>query len=183
MKHRQVVVWAIQKGGHPMNRWLIPSMVVLFGVLMLPPLVRAGNLAEFKGGIGVFPVVGGGALNFVRGVQGGLNPWVINKFDARVEENGDIRAEGTGLVLAGGDNIGTPDSITTIAAQLFCRTGPTSFSAHSSRIHPLAADGNFKFTDTLTPVPPFPCTDPALLIRANNSTGVWIAAGIPKKVD
>lgn len=163
-----------------MNRWLIASVLVLFGVLMPPPLVRAGNLVEFKGGIGVIPVVAGGAANVVRGVAPGGNPWVIEKLEVRVERDGDIRAEGKGLVLAGGNNIGSPDSVTTIAAQLLCRTGPASFSAHSSGIHPLAADGNFKFRDTLSPAPPFLCTEPALLIRANNSLGVWIAAGIPQ---
>src|SRR5215471_9239999 len=136
-----VVVQAIQKGGHPMNRrWLIGSMLALLGVLMLAPSVRAGELAKFEGGIGVIPVV------------------------------------------AGGDSSGTPDGVTLVAATLFCQTSPgppPTFSAHSSGAHPLAADGDFKFKDTLTPVPPSPCTNPALLIRANNSNGPWLAAGIP----
>ena len=164
------------------RRWLIGSMLALLGVLMLAPSVRAGELAKFEGGIGVIPVVAGGAANIVRGVSPGGTPWVINKFDARVEEDGDISADGTGLVLAGGNSIGTPDGVTLVAATLFCQTSPgppPMFSAHSSGAHPLAADGDFKFKDTLTPVPPSPCTNPALLIRANNSNGPWLAAGIP----
>lgn len=43
------------------RRWLIGSMLVLLGVLMLAPSVRAGGLAEFEGGIGVIPVVAGGS--------------------------------------------------------------------------------------------------------------------------
>jgi hypothetical protein len=42
------------------RRWLIGSMLVLLGLLMLTPSVRAGGLAEFEGGIGVIPVVAGG---------------------------------------------------------------------------------------------------------------------------
>src|SRR5262245_19907753 len=46
-----------------MNRWLIATTPVFFGVLMLAPSVRAGTLVEFDGGIGVIPVVAGGAAN------------------------------------------------------------------------------------------------------------------------
>jgi len=164
------------------RRWLIGSMLVLPGVLMLAPSVSAGKLAEFEGGIGVIPVVAGGGANVVRGVSPGGTPWVINKFEAKVEEDGDIRVEGKGLVLAGGNNIGSPDGVTLVAATLFCQTSPgppATFSAHSSGAHPLAADGDFKFKDTLSPVPPSPCTNPALLIRATSSSGPWLAAGIP----
>jgi len=165
-----------------MNRWLIASLPVLFGVLMLVPSVSAGTLVQFEGGIGVIPVVAGGAANVVRGVSPAGNPWVIERFKAKVKENGDIRAEGKGLVLAGGNSIGTPDGVTMVAATLFCQTSPgppATFSAHSSGAHPLAADGDFKIKDTLSPAPPDPCTNPALLIRATNSAGVWLAAGIP----
>jgi hypothetical protein len=151
------------------RRWLIGSMLVLLGVLMLAPSVRAGGLAEFEGGIGVIPVVAG-------------TPWAINKFPAKLEGDGDIKAEGKGLVLAGGNSIGSPDGVTLVAATLFCQTSPgppATFSAHSSGAHPLAADGDFKFKDTLSPVPPSPCTNPALLIRATSSSGPWLAAGIP----
>jgi len=166
-----------------MNRWLTASMLVLFGILMLAPSVRAGTLVKFEGGIGVIPVVAGPAANVVRGVPPGGNPWVIEKFNAKVEEDGDITAEGIGLVLAGGNSIGSADGVTMVAATLFCQSSPgppATFSSHSSGAHPLAADGNFKFKDTLSPVPPFTCTNPALLIRANSSSGPWIAAGIPR---
>jgi hypothetical protein len=166
-----------------MNRGcLIGSTLVWLGVLMLAPSVKAGELAEFEGGIAVIPVVAGGGPNVVRGVSPGGTPWVIQKFEVRVEEDGDIKVDGKGLVLAGGNNIGSPDGVTLVAATFFCQTSsgpPATFSAHSSGAHPLAADGDFKFKDTLTPVPPSPCTNPALLIRANSSSGPWLAAGIP----
>ncbi len=161
-----------------MNRWLMVSMPVFFGVLMLAPSVRAGTLVEFKGGIGVIPVVTAGA-NTVHLVPPAGNPWVIGKFEAKVKENGEIRAEGKGLVLAGGNSIGTPNNVTTVAVSLFCG----SDVAHNSGAHPLAADGDFKFSDTLSPAPPDPCTNPVLLIRANGSGGPWLAAGIPDLED
>src|SRR2546428_6109769 len=58
--------------------------------------------------------------NVVRGVSPGGQPWVIRRFEAKVKENGDIRAEGKGLVLAGSNSIGTAGAVTMVAATLFC---------------------------------------------------------------
>jgi hypothetical protein len=41
---------------------------------------------------------------------------------------------------------------------------------------PLAANGDFRIDDTLTPTPPNPCTTPVLLIT--NPAPRWFAAGI-----
>lgn len=169
-----------------MDRWLMASTLVLSVTLTIVPSVKAETLVKFEGGIPVIPVVAGSAANVVRGVAPGGNPWVIEKFQAKLEEDGDINVDGIGLVLAGGNSIGTAGPITMVAATLFCQTSsgsPATFSSHSSRAHPLTTDGNFKFKDTLSPAPPSPCTNSALLIRANNDTGPWLAAGIPRRVD
>ena len=159
-----------------MRHGSIAVISVVLGILILAPSAMAGTLVEFEGGIGVIPVVAGGGANVVRGVPPAGAPWVIRKFDAKVKENGDIRAEGKGLVLAGTNNIGTRGGVGMVAATLFCG----SDVAHSSGAHPLAADGDFKIRDTLSPTPPDPCNNPVLLIRANGNTGPWLAAGILK---
>lgn len=169
-----------------MDKWMVAATLAVSVIVMMVPSVRAETLVKFEGGIPVVPVVVGPAANVVRGVSPGGNPWVIEKFKARVEEDGDINVEGIGLILAGGNSIGTAGPITMVAATLSCQISPgppATFSTHSSGPHPLTADGNFKFKDTLSPVPPSPCTNPALLIRANNNTGPWIAAGIPRFVE
>jgi hypothetical protein len=146
------------------------------------PVGQGWGARGIRGGDWRHSGCGRGGANVVRGVSPGGTPWVINKFEAKVEGDGDIKAEGKGLVLAGGHSIGSPDGVTLVAATLFCQTSPgppATFSAHSSGAHPLAADGDFKFKDTLSPVPPSPCTNPALLIRATSSSGPWLAAGIP----
>jgi hypothetical protein len=84
------------------RRWLIGSMLVLLGVLILTPSVRAGGLAEFEGGIGVIPVVAGGGANVVRGVSPGGTPWVINKFEAKVEGGRGYQGRGEGPGLGRG---------------------------------------------------------------------------------
>jgi hypothetical protein len=81
------------------------------------------------------------------------------------------------LLLAAGNGIGTNGG-QRVHATLFC--GPAaSATAHDSTVAgvALAADGDFRINDFLTPAPPVPCTSPVLLIR--NVGGVWFAAGIP----
>jgi hypothetical protein len=49
---------------------------------------------------------------------------------------------------------------------------------HDSDLVALAANGDFRIDDLLSPAPPNTCDSPVLLIR--NSAGSWFAAGIPK---
>src|SRR5437667_9174692 len=168
--------------------WMV-SIPVFFGVVMLAPTVRADTLVEFDGGSGV--LTAGGVTcgqhptnctvrrNDVRGVQPGGQPWVSRQFKAQVKTNGRITAEGKGLVLAGSNAIETAGAVTQVAVTLFCGEETTP-DGHSSGPHPLAADGDFKFTDTLSPAVPPTCPTPTLLTRARNNTGNWMAAGIPE---
>ena len=167
-----------------MTRALMVSMPVFFGLLLLAPSVRAGTLVEFEGGIGVDPVSRADVVgittvavrNIVREVPPGAQPWVIERFKAKVKDDGRSKAEGKGLVQAGGNSIGTPGAVGMVGATLFCGTSP-----HSSDPVPLEPDGDFKIKDTLDPLPlEDPCVTPVLLIRAGSSAGPWIAAGIPE---
>src|SRR6059036_2561209 len=164
-----------------MKQGSIALTSVVLGMMILAPSAMAGTLVEFEGGIGVIPVSQFNVAvtpnvvvrNIVRGVSPGGQPWVIRRFEAKVKENGDIRAEGRGLLLAGSDAIGTAGPVTMVAATLFCG----SDTPHNSGGHPLAADGDFKIKDTLSPTPPDPCTSPVLLIRnfagTPPSPGAW----------
>ena len=147
------------------------------------------TLVKFKGGIGVIPISNvvvdatTGAVtsvnrNIVRGVNSPGQIWRIADLKVKVKVNGQIRVDGQGLLLAGGNNIGT-NANQTVRARLFCGT-----AVHESNLVPLEANGDFKIDDILTPVsstdpavPPNPCTNPVLLIV--NSGGNWFAAGIP----
>jgi len=176
-----------------MKKGFIGLISVLLGMMIQSPSVLAGTLVEFEGGIGVIPVqrvtanaaTGTADRNDVRGVQPGGAPWVIRAFKAKVKTNGDITAEGRGLVLAGTNNIGTSGGVPTVLATLICQDG-TTFNNHDSASFPLAADGDFKIQGPLTPSPPDPCTNPVLLIRIGgqppitNAGNRWLAAGIPK---
>lgn len=144
-------------------------------------------LVRFEGGIGVTPVssVAGAASdngtfqnvnrNDVRGVPPGGQPWVIKTLDADVFVDGSISVSGEGLLLSGGNNIGTNGNAR-VFATLFC--GTVEHSTDLAGV-PLDAAGDFKINDVLTPLPPVPCNSPVLLIRTANG-GRWFAAGILK---
>jgi hypothetical protein len=153
-------------------------------IAMLSFAISAGaqdrdRLLRFDGGIGVDPVSGISAgapvLNVVRGTQPGGVPWVIERLRAEIRVDGSISADGRGLLLAGGNNIGTNGG-QSVRAILFCGT-----VSHTTTVTgvPLEADGDFRIDDTLTPPPPSPCNDPVLLIA--NPAGRWFAAGILKR--
>ncbi len=162
--------------------------VAILGALLILPLLAAadGSLARFDGGIGVIPVSSVAGVqnddgtfpnvnrNNVRNVPPGGQPWVISELKASVDLTGRIKVQGRGLLLGGGNNIGTNGNAA-VFATLFCETIEQSSSLTGV---PLEPNGDFKIDDVLAPTPPNPCPNPVLLIRTTNG-GRWFAAGIP----
>lgn len=145
-------------------------------------LAEDDSSLNFEGGIGVIPVTGVAAngavnLNIVRGVNPGA-PWRIASLEAEVSPNGNIRVKGRGLLLASGNGIGT-NAGQSVHASLFCGAANAA-TEHDSTLTgvALAADGDFRIDDVLSPALPASCDTPVLLIR--NTGGVWFAAGIPR---
>ncbi|HXT41867.1 MAG TPA: hypothetical protein VN887_17800 [Candidatus Angelobacter sp.] len=137
---------------------------------------------KFKGGIGVITVTGVAAngtvnLNVVRGATPGA-PWRIANLEATIGADGHIRVNGHGLLLASGNGIGT-NAGQSVHATLFCGPAATA-TAHNTTLAgvPLAADGDFRIDDFLSPTQPANCDTPVLLIR--NVGNLWFAAGIPQ---
>jgi hypothetical protein len=149
------------------------------------------NLVRFRGAIGDIPVANvagtpnadGSFPDVIQNIVRGVNPagqiWVISDFRADVKVDGRIRVDGRGLLLGGGNTIGTNGNAS-VFATLICEATPpfTQFSTNITGV-PLAADGDFRIDDVLTPAPPAQCGSPVLLIRVSPS-GAWFAAGIPK---
>ena len=182
---------------------IIAMFAMSGGMFSASPASAADNgtkdtLVSFKGGIGVIPisnvvVAADGTItvnrNIVRGVNSAGQIWTIDDLFARIKTTGEIKVDGRGLVLAGGNNIGTPPAPTgtpptgtSVFASLLCgATGTTVHSSGASGV-PLAADGDFRIDDVLDPPPPPDCANPVLLIRSVNG-GNWFAAGIPNLRD
>src|SRR5258708_25242075 len=160
-----------------MKIWMLAFVVA---VLVAPVGKATDLLLSFDGGIGVDPVSGISAgapvLNVVRGVSPGGVPWRIARLRARIDVNGRIEVRGRGLLLAGGNGIGTNGG-QSVFAILFCGPAATA-TAHQSNPQGVAlqANGDFRIDDSLTPAPPSSCTTPVLLIV--NVARRWFAAGI-----
>ena len=153
------------------------SLASVLAVLVTSSAMADGIIVTFKGGIGVMPASTVGSANVVQGVQPPGEPWVIRALSAQVKQDGRIHVEGRGLLLAGGNGIGTNGG-QKVFATLIC--GTALFSTPVADAVPLAADGDFTIDDVLSPVPPLDCTNPVLLIRtAAGTVNPWFAAGIP----
>ncbi len=143
---------------------------------------RANILVKFDGAIGADPVsnvvVNGTTTTVTPNVVRGISPpgqiWRIASLEAKVTTDGYIRVHGHGLLLGGGNSIGT-NANQKVFATLFC--GSTSFDTNQAGVA-LDADGDFTIDDVLSPLPPSPCTTPLLLIRTAGGTHPWFAAGI-----
>ena len=166
-------------------------LMVLIGGFFASSVIADDTLVRFQGAIGDIPVanVAGTAnppgtfpnviQNIVRGVPPAGQIWVISAFKADVKVDGRIRVDGRGLLLGGGNTIGTNGNAS-VFATLICDT-VAPFNQFSTNITgvPLAANGDFRIDDVLAPAPPAVCASPVLLIRVSPS-GAWFAAGIPK---
>jgi hypothetical protein len=183
------------------NRRYIMRIVTLLTVVSLAlalSLARADDdtLVKFDGGIGVDPVANAQGMaatanvvirNIVRGVQPAQR-WVIAELKAEVKDDGRITVDGRGLVFAAGDTIGTALVLTPtggaaaslmVFATLICENVAPFVDRNTNPV-PLAANGDFKIDDVLSPPPPpASCATPVLLIR-NAPSGIWFAAGIWK---
>ena len=172
-----------------MNKWLL-----LLPLVVLVPVraIADDSLVTFDGGIGVDPVSGiagtAPALNVVRGVPPGGFPWVIKRLRADVRTDGRIHVEGRGLLLAGGNVLGTNGG-QRVLALLFCGAPGANGSQGNATVHgsdpagiALEANGDFRIDDVLTPTPPAICDNPALLI-ATPGAHHWFAAAIPNTDD
>ena len=166
-------------------------LVVLLGAFFASPLLADDTLVKFKGGIGVHPVsnvsgtqnANGSFPDVTRNIVRGINPagqvWVIDKLDAKVKTNGDIKVKGNGLILAGGDNAGRTTGQFVFATLICEAAAPFTLRSTSLTGVQLSNDGDFKIDDVLTPIPTGGCASPMLLIRNADPTSLaWFAVGI-----
>ena len=165
------------------------SLAPVLALLVASSAMADDTFVKFKGGIGVIAVSSIGSTgpiaNVVRGISPPGEPWVIRALSAEVKVDGRIHVEGRGLLLAGGNAIGTNGGAS-VFATLICGplpNGPFTFSSTPmANAVALAADGDFRIDDILSPAPSKGCDNPVLLIRTVPS-GVWFTAGIPLVIE
>jgi len=175
-----------------MRKRLLASISTVLAAGFFASSVMADDaLVRFQGAIGDIPVANvagvanpdgtfpGVTRNIVRLVNPAGQIWVTSAFSADVKADGRIHVDGRGLLLGGGNAIGTNGNASVFATLICEAAAPFTQSSTNLAGVALAANGDFKIDDVLVPAPPAECASPVLLIRTTAS-GAWFAAGIPK---
>lgn len=157
-----------------MNKSVLAALLCIAALEYSVAAVADDRVVRFDGGIGVIPSSNVTTVNVVQGVQPGGQPWLISRLSADVRSDGRISVDGRGLLLAGGNGIGTNGN-QSVRAVLFC----AGAAPVNSDLVPLEANGDFRIEGMLSATPADPCGSPVLLIVSAN--GRWFAAGIPKQ--
>jgi hypothetical protein len=114
--------------------------------------------------------------NVVGGITGAGQPWSAREGEIFVElDSGVVFFEVRGLVLAGGNSIGTRGSVSLVSGTLVCGPGSPHPVIVRTPFVELDAQGNASGSGTFGPTAGCSPTDVAFLFRVQN--GNWIANG------
>ena len=133
---------------------------------------KADNIVVWRTIIGIEQ-----AGNMVGGITGGGQPWSTREGEVLVQlDSGFVVFEVRGLVLAGGNTIGTPGAVTQVKGTLVCGPGSASPVVIDTPLVPLDPQGNADFSGSFSSsTAACSPTDVAFLIRT--AGGAWIGNG------
>ena len=118
------------------------------------------------------------AGNVVGGIPGGGQPWSTLGGRASVNLNsGRVAFRVDGLVLAGGNAIGTPDAITSVQGTLVCDPGGADQAVVNTPFVPLSALGDAEFHGDVGSLPDVCSTATTVAFLIRIPAGRWIANG------
>jgi hypothetical protein len=107
---------------------------------------QADNIVVWRTIIGIAQ-----AGNVVGGITGGGQPWSTREGEVLVAlDTGFVEFEVRGLVLAGGNTIGTPGPVTQVKGTLVCGPGSASPIVIDTPLVPLGAQGNAEFAGSFS---------------------------------
>jgi hypothetical protein len=148
-----------------------------FGAVLLTAIAspsQAQNIVVWGKIIGIAQ-----AKNVVGGIAGAGQPWSAREGGGVFVEltNSSIEFAVVGLVLAGGNAIGTTGGVTQIKGTLVCGPGSASPKVIDTPLVPLSAQGNAQFSGSFSSsTASCSATDVAFLVR-NAASGAWIGNG------
>lgn len=160
-----------------MNTRAVILVVVLALTVMRSSALAADSHVRWEDIIGIIQ-----AGNVVAGVTGGGQPWSTERGSASVNlARGEISFRVDGLVLAGGNTIGTPGAINQVKGTLVCNAeGPGSPVLVDTPLVPLSAQGDARFNGSVGAVPQA-CFQPDIAFLIRIAADRWIANGAVRK--
>jgi hypothetical protein len=129
------------------------SAVLLAGLLATPTLAKDDD-TTFES-----PLVGSTPNQPIAGVLSGGTLWVVRRGEVTIEDDGSLKAEVQGLLLAGGGATGTTGGIPALAASVVCG-GVVAASTNAAL---LSGAGDFQVRQVLTL--PKPCRGVMVLLQ------------------
>jgi hypothetical protein len=149
------------------------SVTMMAGALLISAIASpaAAEAVRWRTIIGVIQ-----AGNLVGNIGGGGQPWSTLGGRAKADlVTGRVDFEVEGLVLAGGNTIGTPGAVNQVKGTLVCIVG-TATVALDTVLVPLSAQGNAEFSGSVGPIPSG-CTSSNVAFLIRIAADRWIANG------
>jgi len=116
------------------------------------------------------------AGNVVGNITGGGQPWSTLGGRARVDlAAGQVSFEVEGLVLAGGNTIGTPGAVNLVKGTVLCDPGGANVTIDTVLV-PLSPQGDAEFSGSVGPIPST-CTPANVVFLVRIAANRWIANG------
>jgi hypothetical protein len=106
----------------------------------------------------------------IDGASPGGVPWVLQRGEARLRSDGDLRVELRGLLIPSGQFAGTTGPVHTVSASLYCGGNVQGTTAQ----FPLSPQGDAELEGMVTV--PATCLVPTVLVHPNGGAGAYIAA-------
>jgi len=106
----------------------------------------------------------------IHGVTRGGAPWVLDRGQVRLRQDGRLRLNVRGLIIP---TLGNAGPVTTISASLYCGADSTGAVATTASA-PLSQQGDGTIRDRITL--PAKCLAPIILVHPNGGAAAYIAA-------
>jgi hypothetical protein len=154
---------------------LVSTIATIAACASGPALADRDNTVRWETIIGIMQ-----ANNVVAGIAGGGQPWSTLNGNAHVNlKTGKVDFEVRGLVLAGGNSIGTPGAITQVMGTLVCDTNGSAGAPVlvDTPVVALSDEGDARFHGSVGALPAVCTSEPDMAFLVRIPAGRWIANG------
>jgi len=159
----------------------IVTVALFMSAIASPAAADTVRWRSIAGSQPFFNNAGATQPNLVDAIPPGGRPWTTLGGRAKVNlATGQVNFEVEGLVLLGGNTIGTPGAVNSVVGSVVCDVGLATQQIINTPAVPLSPQGNAEFSGTV--LIPSTCNSAniAFLVRIGPVAGAWIAAGIVK---
>ena len=160
----------------------LPTMSVMFAAVLVSLGSAAADPATVKWDDVIGIIQAGNQVGSGTGrITGGGQPWTTQSGKAQVDlRTGRVKFTVKGLVLAGGNSIGTPDAVNMVKGTLVCDTNGSAGGGNSVLVDtdlvPLSPQGDADFSGDVT-LASVCQSEPDLAFVIRIGSGAWIANG------